>query len=289
MAAKNRAKGNRLDSELVDRGLVDTRNRAQRLIMAGLVRVNGTPVIKASHPVTANDNLTVEGEGCPYVSRGGLKLEHAIREFQLDVSGGEFMDAGSSTGGFTDCLLQKGASAVWAVDVGYGQLAWKLRQDERVKVFERTNVRGLELENLDRKQPFDGIVADLSFIGLSKVLTSLIPLMRVGGHMILLVKPQFEAGREKVEKGGVVKDFRAILQCARDVWNEAARLGVKVGGVIPSNVETPHGNIELLLWGTREEKPSESWMEMPQEISRALMEQISQESKRRQTRKGSEQ
>ncbi|PKK91683.1 MAG: TlyA family rRNA (cytidine-2'-O)-methyltransferase [Candidatus Wallbacteria bacterium HGW-Wallbacteria-1] len=284
--AKSRVRGNRLDNELVERGLVDTRNRAQRLIMAGLVRVNGTPVIKAAHVVSPDQQITVEGETCPYVSRGGLKLVNAIRSFQIDVRDQEFMDAGASTGGFTDCLLQEGATAVWAVDVGYGQLAWKLRQDPRVKVFERTNVRSADLESLGRDRAFDGLVADLSFIGLSKVLVSLVPLIRVGGKMILLVKPQFEAGREKVEKGGVVKDPRAVVQCAREVWTEASRLGIRVTGVMPSNVETPHGNVELLLFGVREAKPVADKSEMSVDETKVLFDQISGEKSRRESRKG---
>lgn len=197
----------RLDQLLVDRGLAESRARAQRLVLAGQVRVDGVPAGKPGGQVKAGVSLEVVG-GEKYVSRGGLKLEHGLEEFGLAVSGMTVLDVGASTGGFTDCVLQRGAARVAAIDVGQGQLAWKLRCDSRVLVLERCNARRLTAASLPSGWvPADLVVVDCSFISLRMILPSLEPLVRAGGHLVVLVKPQFEAGRAEADRGaGVIRD-----------------------------------------------------------------------------------
>lgn len=242
----------RLDSFLVDNGLVDTINRAHGLIMAGIVTVAGQVVDKPATRVSIDAVIEIRSHDCPFVSRGGLKLLKALETFGIEVEGGLFVDAGSSTGGFTDCFLSRGALKVVAVDVGYGQLAWKLRNDPRVSLHERTNIRAATLESLGMDRPADGLAADLSFIGLTRVLSVLADLVRNGGFMVLLIKPQFEACRDSVEKGGVVRDPHRIIEAAEAVAAAASDLGMTVLGIIPSGVETPNGNVEMLLYAIKE-------------------------------------
>lgn len=235
----------RLDQRLVDLGLAESRTRAQGLILAGLVRVAGRPALKAGQAVNPDDPIEVQGPEHPYVSRGGVKLVGAIRHFALDVTGFHCLDAGASTGGFTDCLLQAGAAQVTAVDVGYGQLAHKLRVDPRVHVIERANIRALPLENAPG--PFDLITADLSFISLTLVLPVLLVRLKPGGLLLLLVKPQFEAGREHVGQGGVVRDPAARQGAVDKVAAALTALGLAVLGQYESPLPGPAGNIEFFL------------------------------------------
>lgn len=233
----------RLDHLLVARGLFASRERAQAAIMAGLVKIGDQVASKAGQPVAEDAPITVAGQAHPYVSRGGLKLERALDVFGVPLAGRLVLDAGASTGGFTDVALQRGARHVYAVDVGYGQLAWSLRQDERVTVMERTNVRHLTPEALPERP--EAIVADLSFISLDKVLPAFAALLAPGGEAITLVKPQFEAGREAV-KGGVVRDPKTHLRVLEAVQAAARTVDWTLVGVTHSPVKGPEGNIEFL-------------------------------------------
>jgi 23S rRNA (cytidine1920-2'-O)/16S rRNA (cytidine1409-2'-O)-methyltransferase len=239
----------RLDQVLVDRGLCESRAKAQRLIMAGQVRINGHPAKKASDPVREGDAVELLS-GDRYVSRGGHKLEHALVHFTIPVVGVTALDLGASTGGFTDCLLQHGASRVVAVDVGHGQLAWKLRQDPRVVVMERTNARHLTVESFAAGlAPFDLIVADCSFISLRHILPPAAALLRPGGRLVPLIKPQFEAGKAEVDKGeGVITDpaIHARVLEELEAFVRAGGFGLAWLGVTPSPLLGPAGNREFL-------------------------------------------
>jgi 23S rRNA (cytidine1920-2'-O)/16S rRNA (cytidine1409-2'-O)-methyltransferase len=230
----------------VRRGLAPSREEAQRLIAAGRVTVGGAPASKAARQVDAAESVQVAGPPARYVGRGGLKLEHALEAFQLDVTGLRALDAGASTGGFTDCLLQHGAAEVMAVDVGKGQLHERLRADPRVDVWERTDVRRIDV--LENGGPVDLVVADLSFISLRSVLDALLAAVRPGGDLVLLVKPQFEAGREEASKGrGVIRDpevWRSVLQSTIDA---VLSHGATIMGCVPSPLTGADGNVELLL------------------------------------------
>jgi 23S rRNA (cytidine1920-2'-O)/16S rRNA (cytidine1409-2'-O)-methyltransferase len=246
-------KKERLDKLLVERGLVQSRERARSLILAGRVLVGDQVVDKAGAPVDPGQEIRLKGEDIPYVSRGGLKLEKALDTFEVQPAGRIAIDVGASTGGFTDCLLQRGAARVYAVDVGYGQLAWKLRQDPRVVNLERTNIRYLQPEQLTERPSL--AVIDASFISLDKVLPATLSLLADDGEIIALVKPQFEVGRGQVGKGGVVRDpgqHAAVLQRVRDM---ATELGCLVLGVTDSPVLGPKGNREFLLWMVRGARP----------------------------------
>lgn len=235
----------RADHLLVERGLAESRSRAQALIMAGLVFVGERKIAKAGEMLGPDVVLDVRGKDHPWVSRGGLKLDHGLTHFGLDVSGAVALDVGSSTGGFTDVLLTRGAAKVYAVDVGTNQLAWKLRQDPRVVVLEQLNARALTPAHIP--EPIDIIVCDASFIALSKVLEAPLGFAREGAHLVALVKPQFEAGRAEVGKGGVVRDA-AVHQRVCDAaaaWVEGR--GWRVLGVTPSPITGPEGNVEFLL------------------------------------------
>lgn len=241
----------RLDQTLVERGLCETRAKAQRAIMAGQVRINQQTARKASDRVRDGDCVELIA-GDRYVSRGGHKLEHALQTFPIRVSGACALDLGASTGGFTDCLLQHEARRVWAVDVGRGQLAWKLRQDPRVVVLEQTNARHLTLQSFGPEMvPFDLIVADCSFISLQKVLPSAEPLLRPGGQLVALVKPQFEAGKEEADRGeGVIRD-PAVHQRVLSELEEFVRVKIPAlhwRGVTDSPLLGPAGNKEFLAW-----------------------------------------
>jgi 23S rRNA (cytidine1920-2'-O)/16S rRNA (cytidine1409-2'-O)-methyltransferase len=236
----------RIDKILVERGLAQSRERARALIMAGLVVVNDHAVDKAGQLVPLAAEIRLKGEDIPFVSRGGLKLAKALDEFNLDVSGLNALDVGASTGGFTDCLLQRGAKMVVAVDVGYGQLAWKLRQDERVVNLEKTNIRYLEPDRLPVVP--DLAVIDASFISLDKILPTTIRLIRGGGRVIALIKPQFEVGRGSVGKGGVVRDEQKHREVIAAVQKLAESLHLEVKGVTESPILGPKGNREFLIY-----------------------------------------
>lgn len=252
----------RLDAALVERGLATGRDRAKALIMAGRVYVGGEKAAKPGDQIAPDAAIEVRGEDMPYVSRGGLKLEKAVKEFDLPLENAVCADIGASTGGFTDCMLQHGAARVYAVDVGYGQLDWRLRSDERVVVLERTNAR--YLSNAQIPQPLDLITIDASFISLALLLPPLCLLLKEGGHMLCLVKPQFEAGREKVGKNGVVRDPATHREVLRRVADTAAAIGFAVAGLSFSPIKGPKGNIEYLLYLVKGENggsPSESVIE----------------------------
>ena len=235
----------RADQLLVARGLAETRNRAQALIMAGAVFSGERKIAKAGDMLAEDAALEVRGRDHPWVSRGGVKLDHGLTHFGFDVTGAVALDVGSSTGGFTDVLLSRGAAKVYAVDSGTNQLAWMLRQDPRVIVHEQTNARYLTAETVP--EPVDIVVCDASFIGLSKVLGPALGLARAGAKLVALVKPQFEAGRAEVGKGGVVRDplvHRRVCQAAAE-W--VAAQGWTVLGVTESPITGPEGNVEFLL------------------------------------------
>lgn len=236
----------RLDQLLVDRGLVESRTRAQALIMAGLVYVDGTKVDKAGTKIAEDKPVELRGQDHPWVSRGGLKLAKGLEAFAIDPTGWTCLDVGASTGGFTDVLLTNGAAKVYAVDVGYGQLAHKLRVDERVVVLERTNARHLGPEHIS--DPIDIVVCDASFIGLRTVLETPLTFVRPGGALVALIKPQFEVGKERVGKGGVVRDpdLHAEVCDTIRAWLEG-RPGWTVLGITESPIKGPEGNVEFLI------------------------------------------
>ena len=243
----------RLDVLLVERGLAASRERARTMIMEGRVLVDGKKVEKAGTGVKAEAELRLLGEEMPYVSRGGLKLEKALRAFSISLAGKTMADIGASTGGFTDCALQNGAAKVYAIDVGYGQLAWKLRTDARVKNMERTNIRHVTSEALGELVDFASI--DVAFISLAKVLPAVRSLLKPQGEVAALIKPQFEAGRENVGKKGVVRDPHVHETVIRDVFRAAQEAGFCIRALSYSPVKGPEGNIEYLmhLVGTGEE------------------------------------
>ena len=238
---------NRLDLELVKRGLARSREAAQELIESGVVRVKGLPARKSSSQVSSDDSILLEGENERFVSRGGEKLNGALKAFsELKIEGVLALDAGASTGGFTDVLLRQGVRKVIAVDVGYGQLAWSLQNDPRVQVIDRANIKDLKLTDIG--EPVDLIVADLSFISLRSVLTALLQLAKVDGDFLLMVKPQFEVGRERIGAGGVVRDPQLRFEAVKSVAEAAFQLGLGVCGVVASSLPGPSGNVEYFLW-----------------------------------------
>ena len=234
----------RLDVLLVERGLVDSRQKAQAVIMAGEVFVDGQKVNKAGSPTSEESSIEVRGNTLRYVSRGGLKLEKAMAEFPIDLHGKIAADIGASTGGFTDCMLQNGATHVFAVDVGYGQLAWSLRSDDRVTCLERTNARYLTTEQIPQLLDFASI--DVSFISLKLILPALRALMSPAGEVVCLVKPQFEAGKEFVGKKGVVRDPAVHLAVLEQFLHHAEDADFSVKGLTYSPIRGPEGNIEYL-------------------------------------------
>ncbi len=244
--SKVKAGKTRADVALVERGLVESRAKAQALIMAGKVFAGERKLAKAGESIAEDQALEVRGQDHPWVSRGGLKLAHALQAFDLDPTGLTCLDVGASTGGFTDVLLRHGAAKVYAVDVGHGQLAWKLRNDPRVVVLERTNARTLTAEQVP--EPVDLLVCDASFIGLEVLLPAPLALTAPGAAMAVLIKPQFEVGKERVGKGGVVRDPALHEEvCARiRAWVEA-QPGWTVEGVVESPVTGPEGNKEFLM------------------------------------------
>lgn len=230
---------------MVERGLAPSREKAQALIMAGQVVVGEHAVDKSGHQVSLEAEIRIKGEVLPYVSRGGLKLRKALDQFGLDVSGLVAIDVGASTGGFTDCLLQAGVLKVFAVDVGHGQLAWKLQQDPRVINIEKTNIRYLTPDQLDEAP--DLAVIDASFISLSKVLPPTLALIKPGGRIIALIKPQFEVGKGEVGKGGIVRDPAAHQKVIDEVTQAAREMGLSVAGLCESPITGADGNREFLI------------------------------------------
>jgi len=248
----------RLDQAMVERGLCDSREKAKRAIMAGTVKINGQVARKASDSVKPDDELALT-EAEKFVSRGGHKLEHALEHFKVNVTGLTAIDLGASTGGFTDCLLQRGAAKVFAVDVGQGQLAWKLRRDKRVMVMEKTNARNLTPESFNASgsrpstldpRPFDLVVIDCSFISLRKILPPAVALLRPSGNIVALIKPQFEAGKAEVDKGeGVITDPAIHERVLRELEEfVGADTQLRWRGVTESPLLGPAGNKEFLVW-----------------------------------------
>ncbi|PLS01695.1 TlyA family RNA methyltransferase [Neobacillus cucumis] len=236
----------RLDVLLVERGLIETREKAKRAIMAGLVYTNEERLDKPGEKVKVDIPLNIKGNVLPYVSRGGLKLEKALKVFDVNVQDKVLLDIGASTGGFTDCALQNGANMSYALDVGYNQLAWKLRQDERVVVMERTNFRYVTPADLSREMPNFATI-DVSFISLTLILPVLKTLLIPGSDIIALVKPQFEAGREQVGKKGIVRDQKVHLQVIEKIINFSIKEGYVVKDLSYSPITGGDGNIEFLL------------------------------------------
>ncbi len=263
-------KKKRLDLLLVEQGLVPSREKAKAVIMAGNVFVNGEREDKAG---TAFDlakikSLEVKGAVIPYVSRGGLKLEKALQVFPLLLAKKTCLDIGASTGGFTDCMLQNGAVKVYAVDVGHGQLDWKLRNDERVVCMERTNFRYVTKEDISEEIDFAS--CDVSFISLTKILPAAVSLLREGGEMVCLIKPQFEAGREKVGKKGVVRDKAVHAEVISKVADCAVKTGFRICGLSFSPIRGPEGNIEYLLYLQKGGTESRIKIEEPEEIRHCI-------------------
>ena len=234
----------RLDVLMTEQGLAESREKARAIIMSGQVFVNGQRADKPGAAFEPDAVIEVHGSLCPYVSRGGLKLEKALAQFGVDPSGCVCSDSGASTGGFTDCLLQKGAKKVFAIDVGYGQLAWKIRSDPRVVTMERTNIRYVTPEQLG--EPLDLSVVDVSFISLKLVLPAIQALLKPTGQVVCLIKPQFEAGKDRVGKKGVVRDPAVHAEVVESTCRMAEELGFGVLGVTFSPVKGPEGNIEFL-------------------------------------------
>lgn len=243
-------KKERLDILLVDRGIITSRERAKTSIMAGKVFVDGRRVDKAGEKVPVTANIEYKGEKLPYVSRGGLKFEKAMKNFPITLEGKVCMDIGASTGGFTDCMLQNGASKVFSIDVGYGQFAWKLRTDERVVCMERTNIRYVKPEDLGELVDFASI--DVSFISLKKIMPATVELLKDNGEVVALIKPQFEAGKEKVGKKGVVRDIEVHKEVVFGIIDYLIEHNLNVLGVSYSPIKGPEGNIEYLVYFTKD-------------------------------------
>ncbi|MDA0750568.1 MAG: TlyA family RNA methyltransferase [Verrucomicrobia bacterium] len=241
------AQRKRLDQVLVDRGFYESRERAKRAVMAGLVLLEDQPATKPGQSIKPDAKIRLK-ETDPFVSRGGFKLDHALTHFDMDVKGKIAADLGASTGGFTDCLLQRGVKKVFAIDVGQGQLAWKLRTDERVVVMEKTNARHLKKDQLD--EPVNLIAVDCSFISLKHILPSAVNLLESGGSIVALIKPQFEAGKEEADKGrGVITDSKIHQQVIESLQTFATNeLPLDWHGVIESPILGPAGNKEFLVW-----------------------------------------
>ena len=258
------AKKIRLDVAVFEKGFAPSREKAKAIIMAGQVYVNNQKVDKAGAEIKPEDNLEVRGNTLKYVSRGGLKLEKAIEKFPIELSGKICMDIGASTGGFTDCMLQNGADKVYSIDVGYGQLAWKLRCDERVVNLERTNFRYCSRENVPDEIDFASV--DVSFISLKHILPVLNTLLKADGKAVCLIKPQFEAGKEKVGKKGVVRDLSVHKEVVENIIALALENGFSVSGLDYSPIKGPEGNIEYLIFIEKSDKPILSEEVNPSEI-----------------------
>ncbi len=243
--AERTTKKTRLDTLLFEKGLVESREKAKAVILEGNVLVNGSVVDKAGTFVNPDDTLQVESK-MPFVSRGGLKLEHALKHFEIDVKDKIAMDVGASTGGFTDCLIKNDAKKIYAVDVGYGQFSWILRTDKRVVLLEKTNIR-----HLDRDLVYDEIdiaTIDVSFISLVKVIPGVVDFLKPSGIILALIKPQFEAGRKDVGKGGVVRSETKRLEVVENIKRETESMGLEVSGVTRSPIKGPKGNVEYFIY-----------------------------------------
>lgn len=263
-----KAKKQRLDVLLVERGLIETREKAKRAVMAGLVYSNEVRLDKPGEKVSEDVELTIKGKMLPYVSRGGLKLEKALKVFDIDVKDKVMIDIGSSTGGFTDCALQNGAKSSYAIDVGYNQLAWKLRQDERVEVMERTNFRYVTPADLPGEMPSFASI-DVSFISLALILPVLRTLLVPGGDCIALIKPQFEAGKDQVGKKGIVRDPKVHHAVIEKIMVLAVSEGYDIHGLSYSPITGGDGNIEFLIhlrWTGEEREGSSLLTVTPHEI-----------------------
>ncbi len=261
----------RIDLLLVEKGHFESRERAKKAIMAGLVFVNNQRCDKAGVDVAEDANIEVKGNPIPYASRGGLKLEKAMKNFRLNLENKVCMDIGASTGGFTDCMLQNGAKKVFSIDVGYGQLAWKLRQDERVVCMERTNIRHVTLEQTKEFSDFASI--DVSFISLKLVLPKAKELTCPGGEVVALIKPQFEAGREKVGKKGVVREKSTHIEVIQMVSSFAAEIGFEILHLDYSPIKGPEGNIEYLI---HLKNGNERWEFNSEDFNKKIIEVVEQ-------------
>ncbi|MEY8522422.1 TlyA family RNA methyltransferase [bacterium 1XD8-76] len=268
-----KSKKKRLDVLLVEQGYAPSREKAKAIIMAGSVFVNGQREDKAGAAFVPEKIRTfeVKGAAIPYVSRGGLKLEKALRVFPLELSGKICMDIGASTGGFTDCMLQNGAEKVYAIDVGHGQLAWQLRNDGRVVCMEKTNFRYMKPEDIPDRPAFAS--CDVSFISLTKILLPARELLRDDGEMVCLIKPQFEAGREKVGKKGVVRDRAVHREVICKVVDYASDIGFRIAGLSFSPIRGPEGNIEYLVYLRKEVERAEYEPDLTEQMKR-LMEDV---------------
>ena len=244
----------RLDQLVYEQGLTESRERAKTTIMSGLVFVNGQRVDKPGTAVSPDAKIEVRGDALPFVSRGGFKLDKALRVFPIDPDGMVCIDCGASTGGFTDVLLQHGAKRVYAVDVGYGQLAWKLRNDPRVVNLERTNLRYITAEQIP--EPIDLAVMDVSFISIKLILPSVKALLKENADLVCLIKPQFEAGREDVGKKGVVRDSEVHARVIRDILSFVPQIGLSAVGLDYSPIRGPEGNIEYICHLKNSSSPS---------------------------------
>lgn len=249
----------RLDVAMVERGLIESREKAKALIMAGQVYVNNMKSVKAGFSIKDGDCIEIRGEKMPYVSRGGYKLEKAVNEFGLKLDGCICMDIGASTGGFTDCMLINGAKKVYSIDVGYGQLAWKLRTDERVVNLERTNFRYVTHEQIPEEIDFASV--DVSFISLKLILPVMHSLLKSGGEAVCLIKPQFEAGKEKIGKNGVVRELSTHIEVVETIYNFVLENGFSVLNIDFSPIKGPQGNIEYLIYLKKSNEP-ESFIDL---------------------------
>ncbi|MCM3269338.1 TlyA family RNA methyltransferase [Paenibacillus elgii] len=275
--AADKAEKERLDVLLVEQGYYETREKAKAAIMAGLVLVDDVPVDKAGTKIARTSRLIVKGAVHPYVSRGGLKLEKALNVFGIDLNGVTMLDIGASTGGFTDCALQNGAVHVYAVDVGYNQLDWSLRKDPRVSVMERTNFRYMQPGDLQGPEPAFASI-DVSFISLKLILPPLKQLLAPQGQVVALIKPQFEAGREKVGKSGVVRDPRVHQEVLEDILRFAQDIGYAIRGLTYSPIKGGEGNIEFLVHLLHTDEPGLSGPELDRLIREVTQESQSMQS-----------
>lgn len=263
----------RLDKYLTDLGYFETKSKAAAAILAGHVKIDDEYITKAGFQINPSKEYEITVKSMPYVSRGGFKLQKALETFNVDVAGRICLDAGASTGGFTDCLLQHGAKFVYAADVGYGQLDWKIRSDKRVKVIERTNLKNCEFSEIyaENEPVADLLVSDLSFISLTKVLENLKKLLAPESHeMILLIKPQFEAGKDLVEKGGVVRNKKVHADVILKVIEKAQELNYSIKDLTYSSIKGPSGNIEYLLWITTQKVDEFDSAKIPQIVDTAF-------------------
>lgn len=266
-------KKERLDILLVERGIIPSREKAKASIMAGEIFVDGQRVDKAGEKIPVTASIEFKGKALKYVSRGGLKLEKAMKEFPIILQDKVCMDIGASTGGFTDCMLQNGAKKVFSVDVGYGQFAWKLRTDERVVCMERTNIRYVTLEDIG--EPLDFASIDVSFISLKTIMPATVNLLKSKGEVVALIKPQFEAGREKVGKKGVVRDINVHKEVVYGIVDYLMENNLNVLGLSYSPIKGPEGNIEYLVYFTKDqEKKSDFNREMVENVVEASHNEI---------------